>query len=452
MGLIRRGARNAFRNSIRTVSIVLILSISFSLALVMLVSYNAAKQKISTLSANVGTTVTVRPAGSFGFGGGGNPLTAANLSTIKNTPHVVAVAASVTDRLSNINQASSGFGSRGSGGTTSLISPITPGTLGRHFGGGGGFTLPANFTLPIAVSGTSNALDPLTYGATNVKITSGANINGSSSSYTALVGTTLATKNKLKVGSTFQAYTKTFTVVGIFNAYNTSANAEFAVPLKTEEALSGINGVTSVNVQVDAVGNVAKTVTALQDRLGTSVAEVVSSATATAQTASSLNSIETITLYSFVGALVAASAILLLSMLMIVRERRREIGILKAFGSSNGGVVGSFITEALTLTAMGAALGTVLGVLLSNPILKVLVSSTKSGGVDGGGFRGGFGGGFRGGPFGVRGGTITQLHAVLGTSVAIFAVLAAFGIALVGSAVPAYLTAKVRPAEVMRSE
>jgi putative ABC transport system permease protein len=220
--------------------------------------------------------------------------------------------------------------------------------------------------------------------------------------------------------------------------------------------LSGINGVTSVNVQVDAVGNVAKTVTALQDRLGTSVAEVVSSATATEQTASSLNSIETIALYSFLGALIAASAILLLSMLMIVRERRREIGILKAFGSSNGGVVGSFITEALTLTAMGAALGTVFGALLSNPILTVLVNSTKSsggGGFGGGGFGGGgFGGGFRGGPFGVRGGTISQLHAVLGTNVAIFAVLAAFGIALVGSAVPAYLTAKVRPAEVMRSE
>ena len=169
----------------------------------------------------------------------------------------------------------------------------------------------------------------------------------------------------------------------------------------------------------------ATTVASLQGRLGSSVAEVVSSASATAGTASSLNSIETIALYSFVGALVAASTILLLSMLMIVRERRREIGILKAFGSSNGGVVGSFMTEALTLTAIGAAVGTLLGVLLSSPILKVLVNSTSSSNGDGGGRFGGFGGigggrGF-GGNFGVRGSTVSQLHAVLGTNVAIFA-------------------------------
>jgi putative ABC transport system permease protein len=454
MGTIRRGTRNAFRNSIRAVAVVAILGVSLSLALVMLVSYQAAKQRVSSLSQDVGTTITIRPAGFFGFGGGGTPLTVADVATIRSTPHVTAVAASVTDRLSNTASASSGFRRGGTGGTTSLVSPIKPGFLGNRFGGGAGFTPPANFTLPVEVTGTDDPLNPLVYGVTQVTLTSGTVIDGGSSARTALVGASLAAKNHLTVGSTFRAYDRTITVSGVFNARNTAANAGFTLPLKTLQALSGISGVTQVNVEVDTVGDVASTTTALQGRLGTTVADVTSGQSNTAATASSLNSIETIALYSFVGALIAAATILLLSMLMIVRERRREIGILKAFGSSNGGVVGTFVTEALTLTAMSAVLGTILGLALANPILSALVKSQNSSGTGGlGRFAGAApSGGFRFGGFGIRGNTIGQLHAVLGTNVALFAVLAAGGIALVGSAVPAYLIAKVRPAEVMRSE
>jgi putative ABC transport system permease protein len=53
-------------------------------------------------------------------------------------------------------------------------------------------------------------------------------------------------------------------------------------------------------------------------------------------------------------------------MLMIVRERRREIGVLKAIGSSNIRIVGQFVTEALTLTLAGSVIGAG-GVLLSTP-------------------------------------------------------------------------------------
>ena len=277
MGTIRRGTKNAFRNSVRTIAVVAILGVSLSLALVMLVSYQAAKQRISSVSSSVGTTITVRPAGFGGFGGGGTPLSAADVATISATPHVTAVAASVTDRLSNTSSSSSGFrGGGGTGGTTNLVSPIKPGFLGRRFGGGSGFTPPANFTLPVEVTGTTDPLNPLVYGVTSVTLTKGSTIDGGSSALTALVGTTLATKNDLGVGSTFTAYDKTITVSGIFNAHNTTANAGFTLPLKTEESLSGIAGVTQVFATVDTLGNVQSTATAIQGRLGTSVADVTS--------------------------------------------------------------------------------------------------------------------------------------------------------------------------------
>src|ERR1039458_3862166 len=281
------------------------------------------------------------------------------------TPRRVGAApAWVSDRLSDASasspppQGSGGFNpSRfGTGRTTSLVSPVTPGSLGRRFGGGGGFTLPSNFTPPVQVIGSTEPLSPAVLSATTVTLTKGTAIDGSSTALDADVGTKLASKNTLAVGSTFTAYGKTITVVGIFDANTTASNAQFVLPLKTEQTLSGIAGVTAVTVTVDDVGNVASTAKALQSRLGTTVADVTTGQPGTAAVASSLSSIQTITVFSLIGALIAAAAILLMSMLMIVRERRREIGILKAFGSSNGGVVSTFVTEAFTITAMAAVL------------------------------------------------------------------------------------------------
>ena len=104
----------------------------------------------------------------------------------------------------------------------------------------------------------------------------------------------------------------------------------------------------------------------------------MSDQSAAADTLSSLDNVKTIATYSLVGALVAGSVIIFLSMLMIVRERRREIGVLKAIGSSNAKISWQFVTEALTLTGMAAVVGVVAGVILSNPVLDALVSSSSN--------------------------------------------------------------------------
>src|SRR5947209_13880323 len=50
---------------------------------------------------------------------------------------------------------------------------------------------------------------------------------------------------------------------------------------------------------------------------------------------------------------------------MIVAEKKRDIGILKALGAPNGGVLRIFIGYALLLGLVGAALGTVLGLAIT---------------------------------------------------------------------------------------
>src|SRR5207302_5765683 len=53
---------------------------------------------------------------------------------------------------------------------------------------------------------------------------------------------------------------------------------------------------------------------------------------------------------------------------MIVVEKTRDIGILKALGASNGGVMKIFLGYGMLLGFLGALLGTILGLVLTTHI------------------------------------------------------------------------------------
>lgn len=467
MGSLVRGVHNAFRNWIRTSSIVAILGLSVGLAVVMLLALMAVDQKIATVKSSIGNTITISPAGARGFEGGGNPLMDSDLSSVKALPNVVSMSETLQDRLRN-------------GDTTTLQSAVDPGTLGQRafrfnrgdsFGGNGGTgssnsNIPTNFSLPITVVGTSdpNNLAQAVSGS-QPKITSGSVFAGDSTDNVAVVGSALATKNNLKVGSTFSAYSTDIKVVGIFDAGNQFANSGLAMPIKTVQKLSQQDGqVSSATVQVSSIDQLASTTTAIKNKLGDK-ADVVSAQDTSDQALAPLQNIRTISLYSLIGAVAAGAVVILMTMLMIVRERRREIGVLKAIGASNWSVLTQFITEAVTFTGLGTVLGLLIGVLLSNRVLQALVSSASTATTStvsaagqaargGGSFAGRFGGGGFGQAaqlLGARNG-LSGLQAQPGWELLLYGVGIALLIAIIGSAVPAYLSARVKPAEVLRGE
>jgi putative ABC transport system permease protein len=450
MRVLLRGMKNAFRNSIRTLSVTLILALSIGLALVMLLSYQTVQSRIDTVKASVGNTVTVRPAGGGqGQQGGGEPITTDEIAIIKGIANVTNINETLQDRITP-------------GESNNLASAIDPGTLGtrngqrqqRQFQGGGGArtgnsTAPQTFTIPISVTGVS---DPSTLISASSKLTSGDLFPANTSTNVSIVGAGLATKNNLAVGSTFTAYGQAITVIGVYDAGNTFANAGLYMPLTTVQTLSGQPAqVTGVTVLASSIESVDGVVSDIKTKVGSDKVDVTSNKDQAESSIAPLENIKSISLYSLIGALVAGAVITLLIMMMIVRERRREIGVLKAIGSSNVGIVTQFVSEALILTLMGSVVGGILGIALSNPVLSVLVNNTAStaptGSGGGGGFAraaGQFGGGVRS--------TITNLHATVGLSVILYGFLAAIVIAIVGSAIPAFLIAKVKPAEVMRAD
>jgi putative ABC transport system permease protein len=463
---LRRGIRNAFRNSMRSIGVVVILAVAIALSISMLIARNAVDSKINSVKASTGNTITVSPKGFFGFNGGGTPLTTTEINGLLDLKNVTAVQESLSEELTTKQ--------------TSLTSPTPSGSLGQRFGGFGGnangsSSGTSTFTIPVRLIGTNSPGNALVGGANGggtEKLTSGSSFSPTSNADVALVGQTIATKNKLTVGSTFTVYGKTVTVVGIYNSGSTFANSDVLMPLATVQTLASASGqVTDATVVVNNINNVASVTKAITAKLG-SKADVTSTEATVATELAPLNSVKTISTYTLFGAVIGAAIILLLSMLMIVRERRREVGVLKALGAPNRSIIGQFIAESTTFTVLGSVVGFLVGILLSSPITSALVSATgnsaTSGGFTGGGFVRGSGGGFTGGGsgftppsggfrsaalhFGGFGNTLTNLHTSVGWSTLIYAFIFAIVIAALGSSVAAGTIVRIRPAEVLRSE
>lgn len=457
MNVVTRGIRNAFRNTIRTVSIVIILGLSIALALAMLIARQAVSDKITSIKSSVGNTITIAPAGYNPMSDANNALTTSELKNVASLSHVTSVAQTLTSRLSTEGTSSmAGPGqSSDSNATTSLKSAIDLNSVNKKDGDGpriminGSSTLPSNFSLPVTILGTT---DPTTNQGSTLAIKSGKAIDGNKDTDYAMVSTSMASKNSLEVGSTFTAYGKTLTVAGIFDSGTKAGNDAIVVSLATLQRLSDQDGVVSkAIVAVDSADHLSSVTDAVKNKLGDS-ADVTNAATEAESTVKPLENIQTISLYSLIGSVIAGSVIILLTMIMIVRERRREIGVAKAIGASNITIMVQFMIEAITLTLLGAVVGIALGVVAGNPITKMLVTNSISSASTGmqmsqGGSRMGGGGAFRS-----IGSSVSSVTTNVGWDIIIYGLGAAIIIAVVGSAIASYFIAKVRPAEVMRAD
>ncbi len=435
MSAITRGTRNAFRNPLRTLSVTTILGISLGLVVVMLAARSAVTTRIAEVKSSIGNTITVSPAGARGFLGGGEPLTQAQADGLKSLANVTRVDATIDAQLRPDTD-------------TSLQSAMEAGTLGnrqfRTFGRMG----PGSMAMPIFAIGTNNNSSAGQLIGSRVTITGGQTLDAASDADVALIGTALAEKNQLAAGSTFTAFGQPVTVTGVFDAGTHFANGAVVFPLKTLQRLSDQpEQITQVVAHVDTVENLATVISAIKAALG-DAADVTSSEETVEGAVAPLANIKTIAATSLVGALIAAAVITLLTMVMIVRERRKEIAVLKTLGAGDGSIVAQFMTEAVMLSLLGSAVGIALGIALSNPILKALLTSSRSTPGDGPGsaFR------LAAGGFRAVQGAAQNLQAVVDLRLVLYGLLAAVAVAIVGSVLPAWLIGKVRPSEVLRNE
>jgi len=456
MTTVGRGIRNAFRNAVRTISVVVILGLSIGLSLVMLTARHSVTGKVAATLSSIGNTVTVGPPGYAAGGLLGQRLTTAELAPIAHLHGVTSIDESLNGAANTLgtahNPCPKGARCHGAGGrhairlgSTSLRSPMS--LAARRVGLAcepKPCTPPVSGSQQVYFTGSTQPADPVNVGASTLRIVSGPAISGTTSADVAMVSTAMAQKNGLKVGSTFTAYGQTLTVAALFRSDNQSADNTVVTSLPVLQRLTGDTGqIMTAVVTVASLSELPAATSAIERDLGPR-ASVVSNLADASKAISDLDSVTGIALCGLVGAVGAAVVILLLVMVLIVRERKREIGILKAIGASNGRIMAQFTTEAVTFTLLGLVVGLAAGLAAAGPVISTLVSNSGASSATGGA------GLFRApSPFLSQ---LTDVNAQVGWVVILGALAAAVAVAVLASAATTWMIGRIRPAEVLRSE
>lgn len=437
LSLIKNSLRSLKRSPLRTTILILILAVSSTLSLVMLTVGGAYQNQLSSISSQIGNTITVRPAGFFGAMGGGEPLDETEVDQIGKIEHVVSVSKSVQTRYSG----------------DALVSAIQPGTLGNQTG-----QLPQNSDnetmiqrmaqrVGIQVMGYDTSVSkPELISGVSVEVVEGRNFTlGEDDANIAILGKDLATANNLAVGSKININNTDVEIVGIFDSVQRFGNNAILMPIKTTERIFNITGVTEATVTVDNVNNEDAVVTEIRKIFDENTADITTSSSTYQRISGSLTNAINTSKLAMIISFIAAGVIIMFSVILMIRQKIKEVGILKAIGASNFRISFQFVLETFFISILGTLIGAILTFPLAQRVSSLLFSAGSM--LSSGNLVGGQG-------FIARSGftRIGNINIAVSPEVFVYAILFAIAIAIIASIIPMLYISKVKPAEVLRYE
>ncbi len=467
MRTIKHGLRTLLRSPLRTGLLVAVLAVSVGLTLIMITVNEAFGQRLDEIKGEVGSDVTVSPAGSFGGGffrgafGGGPGGQAPNGDANEADAPSAALADEDIDGVLAIDNVASV--------SRSLTEPYTGEDLtsappqlpeGAQLPPGAG-----QFSFPVLVTGTDNPDALPTIGNADVEFVAGRTFNDDEvDANVAVVGAALAEENGLQVGNSFDMQGTSFEVVGISTTGTRFGDNAVFLPLSTaQEVFDRPGEIDQAIVQATSVDHAEQVAEDIRRLLGEEVVDVTTQLSLFSAISAPLSDAENSSRIGLIVALVASAAVILFSVGLVARQRVKEIGILKSIGASNWQITAQFGFETGALSIVAGLIGALATFPLAQSVANGLVSDPAQA-AGPGGPGGGPGGGFAGGGFGGRaaaqaGGQIQQAGGLLGDidvavspEIFLFALGIALGLALVASIVPAWYAGRVKPAEVLRYE
>jgi putative ABC transport system permease protein len=464
MTVIRWAGRTLVRAPLRTLLLIGVLSVSIGLALIMITVNGAFSDRLDEIRGQVGTTVTVRPAGTFGGGfvigssssddaeggslaPGGAPapqqqpqqtLTDDDLAPLSEIDHISAYSRKITAQYTG----------------DALESSIEPPA---------GFEPPPGVEVigpPITVTGTDDSASLTAFGE-DAEIVDGRTFDSDDGeANVAVIGQSLAETNGLAVGDAVDLQGTTVEVIGVFSTGTQFGDNSIALPLETARSIFDRgNEVDEVSVHADSAANVTTVQEAIREALGEDKADVTTDEGQFAAISSPISDAQSSSEVATIAALIATAIIILFSVGIVIRQRVKEIGILKAVGASGWQVTGQMTIETLIIAVTAAVIGAVATFPLAQKVADGLVSNPAPtqqliGGPGGGPPPGAVGGVavLADGPADSTEGVLGAVQVAVSPEVFAYALAIAVALALIAAIIPTWYVGRVRPAEVLRYE
>jgi putative ABC transport system permease protein len=396
MDIFKRSFLNLFRSPGRTGVVVVLLAVCLGLGLSMFAANHSAASQLGAVSGKIGTGIIVTPAGYEGLPSGDIILPQAAIVKLNELVHVVSVQPSLFVRYAG----------------SALLKAASP---VYHLYG------PAEKATPvqdISVLGLDPSIaNPLVMGPNGyMKITlvDGRYFKaGDTNADVMVVGQALAQANHLEIGSSIDFHGASVQVIGI---YNTGViDNRMIMPIATVQRLYKLPGVNTVILVADNVDNVESIVQEIRTVIDPNTADVITATSEYENIHSDLVNAIRASQAGMAASFLVAAAVILLAIVLVMRQRVREIGILKAIGASNRYIGFGFGIETLLMCLASAVLGTGLAVIF---VKKGLVGMDTS----------------------------------ISPDIFLIAIGVMIVLALFSSFVPIWYIARVSPAEVLRNE
>ncbi len=398
LGVLTRAFRNISRRKIRVLLVVI--ALGFSMAIMaslpsgivsnQIASQNIARNFENTITQNEaalnktlteltcslssglegygfargGFNASGGPGGYGGYGGYGFGESSSNMneSLYTNMSSISGV-----DAVAPILQVSEGT-------TETIISPF-----------GGTFTrLVAKYVIegiPLESSLINN------YSILPTSITAGTNLQGGES------GVVLLSENNTGyfnagVGDTVTILGSTFKVVGVYESSSLVGTSALTLYMNLSDAqkiTDNVGNVTRLEVFANSTSYVSKlatviseaypelTVTTAQEELSRLQSMQSQYSNSIQSAASTLSQTQNTAIEEIAVAVAATSLIVLVVMLYTVRERTKEIGILKAIGFSKWNIMSQFMIEGVLMSLMAGVVGIVIGFIGAPYLISILL-------------------------------------------------------------------------------
>ncbi len=356
MSAISRGFSNPFRNRARAVVVVTLLSIVTGFLALMVQASLASRAQISGMEARVRTLIELREAGAFGTGGfgGDKPVGEEDFSVetlekalrISSAAHLARVDEYVYKPEVDPSKKNA----------YAMVIGLHPGAALRAIG-------EVDYENARIIAGRSFAA-------------------GDESANVAVVGRLyaaqrlgLADPSALEGADPHVAFNgRSFRVIGIYTTSNDFGDNHVFVPIDAfRAAFHPGKKLSKIFATVDSVANVERVAAELKT---IPEADVVTTPEAVSTARTTLGTLAVASTYAAVLLFAIGAVLTVFVMILSTRERIREIGTLKAIGASNREIALQFLSEAFTMSALGAggaaliaaSLATAAGAVLGVPI------------------------------------------------------------------------------------
>ena len=391
----------------RTAPLILVTSAILIFVLAGLTIKNAADSAIESAKSKTGATVTLsvnreslmkafNPDNqSSDSSSSTNAVTSVNLKTadsiakkdgIASYLYLSTTTATAGDGIEAISTSSSSSDSSDSS-SSSDASATPPGGRGMKMASG-------DFTIT-GVNSTNYAND---FTTSVSKITDGVGITADTKSNQAVISEDLAKANDLAVGDTFTVTATVnntdtnykLTVVGIYSNSSTATTAQMMSNASNPQnnIYTNIETANTMKGQSDVLDSATYTlsnpekldsfVKDVESEIDTDTYSVISSNEIYKQMLSPLNNISSIAQNIVILVALAGAVILTLIIILSIRERRYEIGVLMSLGENRLKIIGQFFTELFLVTLVSLVIASFAGNLVGNALgNQLLTSSTE---------------------------------------------------------------------------